>query len=79
MKTDTHGIEDIMTRIGRRRTRKPPRVLAMQLWEHKVCALSDEDYIDQLGAEGWEAVGLSSIADDDCLVLLKRPRPPEPT
>ncbi len=42
----------------------------MTTWEYLVFALPT---FDELGAEGWEAVGMTQLADGSVAVLLKRP------
>ena len=59
---------------------------AMTAWEYLVFALpaivaptthrggsAAVQALDELGAEGWEAVGMTQLADGSVTVLLKRP------
>jgi hypothetical protein len=59
----------------------------MTMWEYLVVALpafvaptthrgasAAVQALDDLGAEGWEAVGMTQLADGSVTVLLKRPK-----
>jgi len=42
----------------------------MVKWEYKTCKLGHLEALNELGAQGWEAVG---VVHDPSTVLLKRP------